>query len=208
MLSRVCSKPPGVSPHCGNDLALTVRTGRYGLLLRRAGLIGTDANAVGHTAVLRIADVMVHIELDLLADQRGSLGIAEQLTQRLAVGGINNERPHLIDTGHALLSKGEHILILLAALERDGAIPQAGNGQYRFGPVVNVLGAQILGIAHLPEAFIATKLAELILRHHLSRLPPLHWNRSRALRSAAGPWSCTWRRAFRGSPYQGARHHR
>lgn len=106
---------------------------------------------------------MIYIQLDLLAHQRRSLGVAEQLTQHLAVGGVHDQRAYLQDAGDTLFLEGKNVLVFFAALQGHRAVPQAGNGEHRLCAVIDVLGTQVLGFAHLAETFIAGSAGAIYL---------------------------------------------
>jgi hypothetical protein len=109
---------------------------------------------------------MIDVQLDLFADQSRSLHIAEQFSQGLSVGGVNDQGTHLPDAGHPFLSKGQHILVFFASLQGDGTVPKTGDGKDRFYIIVNIFGTQVFGFPHLAKPFIASKLAEFIFGHH------------------------------------------
>ena len=171
MLDGIASKPAGIFSHGRFNRLLTIRAGRYRFLFLHAGLIGPDADAVSHTAILRVSDIMIHKKLDLLANQRGCLGVAEQLSQRLSIGRIDDQRPDLHNARHTFFRKGKHVLIFLATLERHGSIPEAGNREYRLHTVIDVFGSKIFGFPHLAKALISGQLAQSIFRHH-DYIPP------------------------------------
>ena len=156
-----------VFPHSRLDGIAAVRTGRHRLLLLDTRFVGPDTDAIGHAAVLRIPDIVIYIQLDLLAHQCGRLGVAEQLPQRLAVGGVYDQRAYLQDAGDTLFLEGKNVLVFFAALQGHRSVPQAGNGEHRLCAVIDVLGTQVLGFAHLAETFIAGQLAQFIFRHHV-----------------------------------------
>ena len=168
MLRRVGRQPPGILAHSWGDFLLTVRTDRGRLLLLNTGLIRPDADSVRQAAILRIPNIVIHIELDLLSHQCGCLGVTKQFPQRLPVGGVDNQGPYLHDAGHPLFGEGKYILVLLAALEGHGTVPQTGDGKHRLHTVIDVFSAQVLGLPHLAKALIALQLAKFIFGHHSS----------------------------------------
>ncbi len=111
---------------------------------------------------------MVNVKLDLLAHQRIRLCVAKQLTQRFAVGGVDNERPYLHNARNTLLLERKYILVFLAALERHHTVPQGINGQHRLHIIVDILSAEIFRITHLPQTFVAGQLTQIIFCHHNS----------------------------------------
>ena len=130
--------------------------------------MGPDSDTVRKPTVLGVPNLVIDVELNLLPRQCGRFGVSEQFPQNLPIGGVDNHGPDLHDTGNTLLGKGQHVLVLLAALECHHAIPKAGDRQNRLHAIIDILRTQVLRFPHLTQAFIAGQLPQFVFRHHNS----------------------------------------